>query len=107
MDASVRPDVLIVPDDIIASWIAFEWTEDAGCPEIIHLEFAELGYSWQLRSRGDYYLGRIEELSEAAVKLMIDLICGRKKEDPVWLDLVPKKREKDHISVIGKQRRRK
>ena len=107
MDVSGRPDVLIVPDDIIALWIAFEWTEESGCPEIIHLEFAELGYSWQLRSRGDYYLGRIEELSEAAVKLMIDLICGRKKADPEWLDLVSKKRENDHISVIGKKPRRK
>lgn len=107
MDVSVRPDVLIVPDDIIALWIAFEWTEEAGCPEIIHQEFAELGYSWQLRSRGDYYLGRIEELSEAAVKLLLDLICGRKKADSVWLDYVPQKRENDCISVTGKKRRRK
>jgi DNA-binding transcriptional regulator YhcF (GntR family) len=95
MDDSVRPDVLIIPDDIIALWTAFDWSEEAGCPEIIHIEFAELGYSWQLRSRGDYYLGRIEELADEAVRLLIDLICGRKKEDSVWLDRVPKKREND------------
>jgi len=95
MDDSVRPDVLIIPDDIIALWTAFDWSEEAGCPEIIHIEFAELGYSWQLRSRGDYYLGRIEELADEAVRLLIDLICGRKREDSVWLDRVPKKREND------------
>ena len=95
MDDSVRPDVLIIPDDIIALWTAFDWSEEAGCPEIIHIEFAELGYSWQLRCRGDYYLGRIEELADEAVRLLIDLICGRKKEDSVWLDRVPKKREND------------
>lgn len=95
MDASVRPDVLIVPDDIIALWIAFEWTEEGGCPEIMHQEFAELGYSWQLRSRGDYYLCRIENLAEQAVKLLLDLICGKKQREAVWLDPVFKKRESD------------
>lgn len=95
MPADVHPDVLIIPDDVIASWVAFDWTEEAGCPEIIHIEFAELGYAWQLRSRGDYYLCRIEDLAEQAVKLLLDLICGKKQREAVWLDPVFQKRESD------------
>ena len=81
---SKRPDILIVPDDMIAAWLAQEISRDSWDVEILHTEIRQLGYSWPLRSRGSYFLIDCHDIAELTVKTLLNLIQGRKGPQKVF-----------------------
>ena len=83
-----RPDVLVVLDDVIANWIALELKSHDWKPDIIHYEHLQMGFSWPLRTWGDYYQLDFVELAKNAVELLLALING-KNISQKKIELVP------------------
>lgn len=88
MQQEERPDILIIPDDVIATWIAFELKSSDWHPELIHAEHQQLAFSWSLRNLGGYYLIDSLKLAELSANLMLDLIC-KKSQIQYNIDYIP------------------
>lgn len=76
--AGERPDVLIIPDDMIATWAAQVISQTSWDAEIVHIEILQLGYSWPLRGRGSYFRLDCDEFARLAVDSLLGIIQGRK-----------------------------
>ena len=88
-----RPDILVILDDIIAGWVGLELQCSDWNPEILHSEHLQIGSSWPLRTRGDYYECDIKELAMTAADLLLSMIKGSPPEN-IHVDLIPPLREK-------------
>lgn len=75
-----RPDVLIIPDDVLATWIAGELNSNSWSPELIHVEYKQCGFSWHLRAKGDFILFDLLKLAENCCDILLMQASGRKPE---------------------------
>lgn len=88
-----RPDIFVILDDIIAGWVGLELQGSDWNPEILHTEHLQIGSSWPLRTRGDYYECDIQELAKTAADLLLSMIKGTPPEN-IHVKLLPPYREK-------------
>ena len=76
-----RPDVLIIPDDVLATWIAGELGKDDWNPELIHVECKQAGFAWPLRTKGEYMFFDHLKLAENCCNILLMLASGRVPEE--------------------------
>ena len=94
MPENVRPDVLFIPDDIITSIAhreilkmqknGIDWD-----PHFIFSTSKQIPILPYGSVKGDYFEYDVMAKADAAVKLLIDIICG-KKQQPETIGIKPK-----------------
>lgn len=77
LEPEKRPDVLIIPDDVLAIWSIIELAKTDWDPELIHVECKQGGFAWPLRIKGDYMFYDHLKLAESCCDILLTQAGGR------------------------------